>query len=55
VLEALGAGPTAETDDEPGDLNDQPTPNDEPLLPNPTFGPPSEVSVAVGDNDDRRQ
>jgi shikimate kinase len=55
VLEALGEGPTAETDDEPGDLNDQPMPNDEPLLPNPTFGPPSEVSVAVGDNDDRRQ
>jgi shikimate kinase len=55
VLEALGEGPTAETDDEPGDLNDQSMPNDEPLLPNPTFGPPSEVSVAVGDNDDRRQ
>ena len=53
VLEALGEG--AETQEEPGDAYDRKATRDEPLLPNPTFGPPSEVTVTVGDNDDRRR
>jgi shikimate kinase len=52
VLEALGeqTGPA-----EPGEPGDREATRDEPLLPDPTFGPPSEVTVAVGDNDDRRR
>ena len=53
VLEALGEG--AETQEEPGDACDRNATPDEPLLPNPTFGPATEVTVTVGDNDDMRR
>ncbi len=52
VLEALGERlPTAAADEPP----DDPAAGEEPLLPNPTFGPPAEAAVTVGDNDDRRR
>jgi shikimate kinase len=55
VLEALGEQPPDEQADEPDDPTDQQIPPDEPLLPDPTFGPPPGLTVGVGDNDDRRR